>query len=142
MNMKKLIAMVILQTPIFGRWTNWATASTIAPLAQLKLKPCNMVPTPNIADKERRHEAHRKYYAQLIIIINSRLANETPEAREQHLIRHCRTQAEYRMANRMQLKLKSWQDRKEKKWRQCQEQDERKYVALMEQIGEIEPPVV
>ncbi|PPQ79595.1 hypothetical protein CVT24_010044 [Panaeolus cyanescens] len=62
---------------------------------------------------------------------------ETDVQAELRRQRHREAQARYRANNRLILKVKSWQDRKDKKWKAQRLRDEKEYEEYMKQEGSV-----
>ncbi|KAF8873447.1 hypothetical protein CPB84DRAFT_1753246 [Gymnopilus junonius] len=98
------------------------------------------------SNQEKRRVARCQYYAENLEEerrkarehAKKRLEEETPEDCQRRKDKHREAQARYRAANRTQLCLKSWQDRKNAKWRKAQENDERELVLTLQ----VDEPVV
>ncbi|KAJ3500703.1 hypothetical protein NLJ89_g9677 [Agrocybe chaxingu] len=66
--------------------------------------------------------------------------NETTEDRERRLTKHREAQARYREKNRLVLRTKAWQYRKDKAYLQARADDEAEFALLMSGGGKKDSP--
>ncbi|KAF9522287.1 hypothetical protein CPB83DRAFT_899764 [Crepidotus variabilis] len=98
----------------------------------------------NAASAERKRHAKRVYYEANLEQerckarerATKRLATETSEERNIRLERHRQAQARYRETNRLVLKSKSWQSRKDMRYLRNKKNEESEYQAIMALAGE------